>query len=95
MAIATVFTRGYGNGTFDGPIPLVLQRGYGGAAVTAPAASGLLFRQPESETRTERAGYSTSGTSRTESIAASVARGVKSTESISKTEKTTEGFSRP
>ena len=34
MAIATVFTRGYGNGTFDGTVPLVLSRGY---AVIAPA----------------------------------------------------------
>lgn len=37
MAIATVFTRGYGNGTFDGTIPLVLLRGYGGVAVVSQA----------------------------------------------------------
>ena len=28
MAIATVITRGYGNGTFSGTIPLVVTRGY-------------------------------------------------------------------
>ena len=83
----------------DGTGSLLLQDGsellLQSQAAVAPTVSGRLFRQPESETPTERAGYSTSGTSRTESIAASVARGVKSTESISKAEKTTEGFSRP
>ena len=78
MAIATVFTRGYGNGTFNGTIPLVLRRGYlvGDVVAAAPTVSMAPI-------------------ARTESIAASVARGVKSTESISKAEKTTEGFSRP
>ena len=33
MAIPQVLTRGYGNGTFDGTIPLVLLRGYGEPAV--------------------------------------------------------------
>ena len=33
MAIETVLTRGYGNGTFNGTVPLVLVRGYGAAAV--------------------------------------------------------------
>ncbi len=28
MAIRTVVTRGYGNGTFNGTIPLVVTRGY-------------------------------------------------------------------
>ncbi len=28
MAIRTVITRGYGNGTFNGTIPLVVTRGY-------------------------------------------------------------------
>jgi hypothetical protein len=28
MAIRTVVTRGYGNGTFSGTIPLVVTRGY-------------------------------------------------------------------
>ena len=36
MAIRTVVTRGYGNGTFNGTIPLVVTRGYGSTA--APAA---------------------------------------------------------
>ena len=37
MAIRTVITRGYGNGTFDGTIALVVARGYTvGAAVAAP-----------------------------------------------------------
>lgn len=36
MAIRTVVTRGYGNGTFDGTITLVVVRGYAlGAAVAA------------------------------------------------------------
>ena len=36
MSIATVLTAGYGNGTFNGTIPLVLTEGYGiGAAVAA------------------------------------------------------------
>lgn len=32
MAIRTVITRGYGNGTFDGSIALVVTRGYAVAA---------------------------------------------------------------
>ena len=35
MAIRTVVTRGYGNGTFDGTIALVVVRGYAVGAVTA------------------------------------------------------------
>tara|TARA_Y100001951_G_C11032191_1_gene125599 strand:+ start:181 stop:474 length:294 start_codon:yes stop_codon:yes gene_type:complete len=35
MAIPQVLTRGYGNGTFDGTIPLVLLRGHGAAILTA------------------------------------------------------------
>ena len=35
MAIRTVVTRGYGNGTFNGTIPLVVRRGY-----TAPVFVG-------------------------------------------------------
>lgn len=34
MAIRTIFTRGYGNGTFSGTIPLVVTRGY---AIAEPA----------------------------------------------------------
>ncbi len=33
MAIRTVVTRGYGNGTFNGTIPLVVRRGYAQGAV--------------------------------------------------------------
>lgn len=37
MAIRTVVTRGYGNGTFTGTIALVVTRGYAiGAAVDTP-----------------------------------------------------------
>lgn len=37
MAIRTVVTRGYGNGTFNGTIPLVVTRGYlAGAALPEP-----------------------------------------------------------
>lgn len=35
MAIRTVVTRGYGNGTFNGTIALVVIRGYAAAAGTA------------------------------------------------------------
>lgn len=35
MAIRTVVTRGYGNGMFNGTIPLVALRGYTPAAVAA------------------------------------------------------------
>ena len=34
MAIRTVVTRGYGNGTFNGTIPLVVLRGYAIGVVT-------------------------------------------------------------
>ena len=33
MAIRTVVTRGFGNGTFDGTIALVVRRGYGAQEV--------------------------------------------------------------
>ncbi len=33
MAIRTVITRGYGNGTFNGTIPLVVTRGYAIGAI--------------------------------------------------------------
>ena len=39
MSIRTVVTRGYGNGTFDGTIALVVVRGYG---VEGEAAFGTL-----------------------------------------------------
>ena len=49
MAIRTVVTRGYGNGTFNGTIPLVVTRGYAiGAALAllarADNASYALYR---------------------------------------------------
>ena len=46
MAIRTVITRGYGNGTFNGTIPLVTLRGYisnaivGFITVTATTSAG-------------------------------------------------------
>lgn len=39
MAIRTILTRGYGNGTFNGTIPLVVLRGY--AQVAPLDATGL------------------------------------------------------
>ena len=42
MAIRTVVTRGYGNGTFNGTIPLVVTRGYAIAAVVVPTAQDAL-----------------------------------------------------
>lgn len=39
MAIRSVVTRGYGNGTFNGTVPLVVLRGY---AVGAPVFSGAI-----------------------------------------------------
>ncbi len=39
MAIRTVVTRGFGNGTFNGTIPLVVTRGYAiGIGVATPVA---------------------------------------------------------
>jgi hypothetical protein len=52
MAIRTVVTRGFGNGTFNGTIALVVTRGYGaGAAVTAGTRRQ---RQIKSLTRSRR-----------------------------------------
>lgn len=43
MAIRTVVTRGYGNGTFDGSTALVATRGYlAGAAVVPPPAPAVV-----------------------------------------------------
>ncbi len=44
MAIRTVVTRGFGNGTFNGTIGLVVVRGYasGAAVVVASAASAAV-----------------------------------------------------
>ena len=45
MAIRTVVTRGYGNGTFNGTIPLVVTRGYSiGAAVVITGIVDLTTR---------------------------------------------------
>ena len=52
MAINTVVTRGYGNGTYTGTIALVSTRGYaiGDAAETSPA--GTIITQLDSRTIT-------------------------------------------
>lgn len=48
MAIRTVVTRGYGNGTFNGTIALVVVRGYAAAAAAAGAgAQGALKLLPQ------------------------------------------------
>lgn len=39
MAIRTVVTSGFGNGTFDGTIALVVTRGYGAGAAVAPVVA--------------------------------------------------------
>lgn len=41
MAIRTVVTRGFGNGTFNGTIPLVTLRGYISDVVVVPDLPGL------------------------------------------------------
>lgn len=43
MAIRTVVTRGFGNGTFNGTIGLVVTRGYSISAVTVPTIEGLEY----------------------------------------------------
>lgn len=52
MAIRTIITRGYGNGTFDGTIALVVLRGYTSALViTTAMPSGRVFAiRPEDRT---------------------------------------------
>lgn len=42
MAIRGVVTRGYGNGTFNGTIPLAVLRGYIAAAASAPTFTGTI-----------------------------------------------------
>ncbi len=45
MATQTIFTRGFGNGTFNGTIPLVITRGYAiGAAVVITGIVDLTTR---------------------------------------------------
>lgn len=43
MAIRTLFTRGYGNGTFNGTITLVVLKGYNIADVVVPDSEGLEY----------------------------------------------------
>lgn len=43
MAIRPILTRGYGNGTFNGTIPLVVLRGYTSSAAAAPPTSSVLL----------------------------------------------------
>lgn len=46
MAIRTVVTRGYGNGTFNGTIALVVLRGYISSAAIVPSTTGnIIFGQ--------------------------------------------------
>jgi hypothetical protein len=46
MAIRTVITRGYGNGTFNGTIALVSLRGYISSTVVPPSPEGnIIFGQ--------------------------------------------------
>lgn len=45
MAIRTVITRGYGNGTFNGTIGLVVLRGYIAAAAEVAEAGTRRMRQ--------------------------------------------------
>lgn len=47
MAIRTVVTRGYGNGTFNGTISLVVIRGYTIGAVVIPPFNIKLPRRPD------------------------------------------------
>ena len=47
MAIRTVITRGYGNGTFNGTIGLVTTRGYSiGAALTLAIYTASMYVNP-------------------------------------------------
>ena len=48
MAIRTVITRGYGNGTFNGTIPLVVTRGYAIGASVVPSTAGIEITAPGS-----------------------------------------------
>jgi len=46
MAIATIVTRGFGNGTFDGSIALVVTRGYGIGEAVTPAVVLPVTEEP-------------------------------------------------
>lgn len=52
MAIRTVVTRGYGNGTFNGTVALVVIRGYAAAAATV--AGTRRMRQIKSLVRSRK-----------------------------------------
>jgi hypothetical protein len=43
MAIRTVVTAGFGNGTFNGTIALVITRGYASGAAIAAVAGGAIM----------------------------------------------------
>lgn len=43
MAIRTVVTRGFGNGTFNGTITLVVLRGYSNGLLVVPSVPGLEY----------------------------------------------------
>jgi hypothetical protein len=52
MAIATVVTRGYGNGTITGTIPLVVTRGYMAAASTFANSPRIVYSRAHTRTVT-------------------------------------------
>lgn len=54
MAIRTVVTRGYGNGTFNGTIALVVLRGYvAGVGITRPIKSFISKEEDQTHTSLE------------------------------------------
>jgi len=56
MAIRTVVTRGYGNGTFNGTIGLVVTRGYAISDVVVPTSEGIEYTLGDN-----RLGYTING----------------------------------
>jgi len=46
MAIRTVVTRGYGNGTFNGTVALAVTRGYAIGSAAVPDAPGVAWLAP-------------------------------------------------
>jgi len=54
MAIATVITRGYGNGTYTGTIGLLVTRGYTFGAAVATVTKGGLSMTLQQMRRRER-----------------------------------------
>ena len=47
MAIRTLVTRGFGNGTFNGAIALVVVRGYSIGSIVVPTVPGMEWTLPE------------------------------------------------